>query len=258
MEQIAGEKAIQLTGCTDVSCAVQLGNALNVKKMVFGSVGKLGSKYIVFLKVVDVERENVECSDREEGLVPVEQIPGLVPPVVRRVSGCLSGKPVPGTPQPAAQQQQGGVVELGAGVIRVPTGTEVPVEITEKLSSATHSSGQEFGARVAVDVTVAGKTVIRAGTLVVAVVESARKAGAVGSEGMLAISLQSTNAVDGTKVALSGGKEVVGKGKMGSSVAVTVLCCILGLLMKGDNAVIPSGTQLIARTVTEAVINVGG
>jgi formylglycine-generating enzyme required for sulfatase activity len=95
MDQLAHEKAIQLSGCTDISCAVQIGKALNVKKMVVGSVGKLGQKYLVFLRVVDVEKENVECSDKGEGEVRVEEIPSLVPSPVRRISACLTGKPIP-------------------------------------------------------------------------------------------------------------------------------------------------------------------
>jgi len=95
MEQLAKEKAFQLSGCTDISCAVQIGKALNVKKMVVGSVGKLGQKYLVFLRVVDVEKENVECSDKGEGEVRVEEIPSLVPSPVRRISACLTGKPIP-------------------------------------------------------------------------------------------------------------------------------------------------------------------
>jgi len=95
MDQLAREKAIQLSGCTDISCAVQIGKALNVKKMVVGSVGKLGQKYLVFLRVVDVEKENVECSDKGEGEVRVEEIPSLVPSPVRRISACLTGKPIP-------------------------------------------------------------------------------------------------------------------------------------------------------------------
>jgi formylglycine-generating enzyme required for sulfatase activity len=95
MDQLAREKAIQLSGCTDISCAVQIGKALNVKRMVVGSVGKLGQKYLVFLRVVDVEKENVECSDKGEGEVRVEEIPSLVPSPVRRISACLTGKPIP-------------------------------------------------------------------------------------------------------------------------------------------------------------------
>ena len=91
MDQLAREKAIQLSGCTDISCAVQIGKTLNVKKMVVGSVGKLGQKYLVFLRVVDVEKENVECSDKGEGEVRVEEIPSLVPSPVRRISACLTG-----------------------------------------------------------------------------------------------------------------------------------------------------------------------
>jgi formylglycine-generating enzyme required for sulfatase activity len=71
---------------------VKIGKALNVKKMIVGSVGKLGRKYFVFLRAVDVEKENVECSDKGEGEVRVEDIPSLVPPVVQRVSVCLGSK----------------------------------------------------------------------------------------------------------------------------------------------------------------------
>jgi len=95
MAQLAKEKAFQLTGCTDVSCAVEIGKALNVKKMIVGSVGKLGQKYLVFLRVVDVEKESVECSEKGEGEVRVEEIPSLVPSPVRRISACLTGKPLP-------------------------------------------------------------------------------------------------------------------------------------------------------------------
>jgi len=94
MEQLTKEKAVQLSGCTDISCAVQIGKALNVKKMVVGSVGRLGQKYFVFFRVVDVEKENVVCNAKGEGEVRVEEIPSLVPAAVRRISACLTGQPM--------------------------------------------------------------------------------------------------------------------------------------------------------------------
>lgn len=94
MIEIAKEKAFQLSGCTDISCAVAIGKALNVQKMVVGTVGKLGPKHMVFLRVVDVEKENVVCNDKEEGEVSVDEIPLLVPPLVQRLSACLLGKPI--------------------------------------------------------------------------------------------------------------------------------------------------------------------
>jgi len=89
MVQLAKEKAFQLTGCTDVSCAVQIGKALNVRKMVIGSVTKLGNKYALFLKTVDVEAERVECSEKEDAGTDVEKTDKAVSDVVKHLSGCM-------------------------------------------------------------------------------------------------------------------------------------------------------------------------
>jgi len=64
--ELAREKAIQLSGITEDSTAVQVGKALNVKKIITGSVTRLGRTLTLYLKVVDVEREAVECSEKEE------------------------------------------------------------------------------------------------------------------------------------------------------------------------------------------------
>ena len=86
MRELAKEKAFQLTGCTDVACAVQIGKALNVQKMVMGSVTKLGKRYTLILRMVDVEKENVECSDKKEAGGQVDSLDSYVPEIV----GCLS------------------------------------------------------------------------------------------------------------------------------------------------------------------------
>jgi TolB-like protein len=64
MDKIMKEQALQQGGCSDQACAVKLGNILNVQKMVVGSVSKLGSKYIITVNFVDVERSKVELSDK--------------------------------------------------------------------------------------------------------------------------------------------------------------------------------------------------
>jgi Flp pilus assembly protein TadD/TolB-like protein len=89
MKELAKEKALQLTGCTEVSCAVQIGKALNVQKVVIGSVAKLGAKYTLFLRAVDVEKEVVGCSEREEGGTEEERLDSFVPGLVSRVCDCL-------------------------------------------------------------------------------------------------------------------------------------------------------------------------
>jgi curli biogenesis system outer membrane secretion channel CsgG len=56
MKEILKEQGFQQTGCTDVSCAVEIGKLLSAKKMLVGSVIKLGTKLIISGRVVDVER----------------------------------------------------------------------------------------------------------------------------------------------------------------------------------------------------------
>jgi TolB-like protein len=63
MDKILSEQAFQQTGCTSSECAVKLGKVLNVKYLVVGSFGKLLDKYVVSMRVVDVETAKGVYSD---------------------------------------------------------------------------------------------------------------------------------------------------------------------------------------------------
>ncbi len=54
MAEILKEQEFQQTGCTSSECAVQVGQILGVEKIVFGSVGKLGSMYSISLRLINV------------------------------------------------------------------------------------------------------------------------------------------------------------------------------------------------------------
>lgn len=54
MSEILKEQEFQQTGCTSSDCAVQVGQILGVEKIVFGSVGKLGSMYSISLRLINV------------------------------------------------------------------------------------------------------------------------------------------------------------------------------------------------------------
>lgn len=56
MKEILKEQGFQQTGCTDVNCAVQMGKLLSAKKILVGSIMKMGSRYIISGRVVDVEK----------------------------------------------------------------------------------------------------------------------------------------------------------------------------------------------------------
>ena len=62
MEEILEEQGFQQSGCTTTECAVEMGQLLNVQKMISGSFGKLGETYTIDLSLIDVETAQIEQS----------------------------------------------------------------------------------------------------------------------------------------------------------------------------------------------------
>ena len=54
-ELILEELQFSQTGCTDESCQLEIGKILQAKEIIIGSLGKIGSKYIITMKLIDVE-----------------------------------------------------------------------------------------------------------------------------------------------------------------------------------------------------------
>ncbi len=63
MQTILKEQEFQAGGCTDTECAVQIGRLLSANKMLVGTLGKLGEKYIINARIVDVEKGVMEFAD---------------------------------------------------------------------------------------------------------------------------------------------------------------------------------------------------
>jgi len=55
MNAILSEQGFQRTGCTTVECAVEIGQLLNVKSIVAGSIGKIEELYSISLRMIDVQ-----------------------------------------------------------------------------------------------------------------------------------------------------------------------------------------------------------
>jgi len=56
MGSLLREQGFQQTGCTDVSCAVQVGKLLSAQKILIGTVMKMGNSLIITGRIVDVEK----------------------------------------------------------------------------------------------------------------------------------------------------------------------------------------------------------
>ncbi len=142
-----------------------------------------------------------------------------------------------------------------AATVEVPIGTTVVAVFDEAVDPDVVSPGQMVMLSVDEPVVINGHTVIEVGAPVLAEVTIAEKSGAVGKPAKIGVSLRNVTAVDGSKIPLSGQKLIEGKSQQTESLVVTILCCVLGLLMKGGKASIPAGAQVQATTVAAATVN---
>ncbi|MBN1997575.1 PEGA domain-containing protein [candidate division KSB1 bacterium] len=88
MQQILTEQGFQQSGaCSDVSCLIQIGQLLGVQKMIGGTIGMLGQKFIVDLQIVDVQTGRIEKLEREEYTGALENLDTAIIRVTRRLTG---------------------------------------------------------------------------------------------------------------------------------------------------------------------------
>jgi len=95
LEKIARHNFIKLSDCNDVVGAIRIGKASKAKVVITGSLSKLGMKYILSLRALNVVTGSVECDAHEEGEVRVEDLSSLVLPAVRKIVASLLNKPIP-------------------------------------------------------------------------------------------------------------------------------------------------------------------
>jgi hypothetical protein len=126
METIMEELGFQLSGACDTDeCVVQVGKILGARKMVAGSVSKVGNLYSLQVRIVDIESSRIEdsaFSDRNGiELVLTEATQDVANQLAASVAGQVEQEPVqqPVVQQPPVQEQQPAVEEQGE---QTPTG----------------------------------------------------------------------------------------------------------------------------------------
>lgn len=88
MKQILKEQTFQLSGCTSDTCIVEAGQLLSVRKMFAGSIGKLGTTYVINLKIIDVQSGQIEKSE-EEKCVRCEE--DALPDSIKKIANKIIG-----------------------------------------------------------------------------------------------------------------------------------------------------------------------
>ena len=90
MDKILKEQEFDQTGCTDSSCAVEIGKLLSTKKILIGKVTSSASKIKLNIRIIDIETGTVEFSARDKASTHdlVEQaVSRLTRKLIARIEG---------------------------------------------------------------------------------------------------------------------------------------------------------------------------
>ena len=60
MEEILKEQGFQQSGCTTSECVVQMGQLVNVEKMVAGTINKIGNTYSSSVRIIDITTGSID------------------------------------------------------------------------------------------------------------------------------------------------------------------------------------------------------
>ncbi len=102
MASILQEQGFQQTGCTSNECAVEVGRILNVQEMVAGAIGKIGARYTLDVRSIDVESARILSTITKEYSGETEGLIDLIELIARQLAGKVGGLSVTTTPVSAA------------------------------------------------------------------------------------------------------------------------------------------------------------
>lgn len=126
---------------------------------------------------------------------------------------------------------------------------QVKLRLTETVSSANAKVGQSISLEVVEPVEVDGKLLVAVGAHAHATVAVARRRGHNRREGKLVLTVQSVSRIDGTQVPLHSASLNKGSGQgppIFGPCTFPLPADPVGLFRKGDDMVIPKGTELVA------------
>jgi hypothetical protein len=138
--------------------------------------------------------------------------------------------------------------------VKLVEGTEVRLVFKDSLSSGSAVQGQRFNLETTEDLAVGGVVVVPHGAKAVGTVVSAKKRGRMGRAGELNVLLDYM-LVGEQRIKLRAGAGQEGEGRVGSTVALTVLFGPVGLLKRGKDVEINAGTPITAMIDQTTVVD---
>ena len=134
--------------CDDTTCQVQIGKLIQAQKIITGDIAKLGSKYVLSLKLIDIQTGALEFTTQDKCACPEDELDALVAVAGAKVRNHFGEKlPVPelpagqaftpvapgapATPQPAGAAKTPSALPLAPG--QKPT---APPEVVDAFFKA--------------------------------------------------------------------------------------------------------------------------
>jgi hypothetical protein len=153
--------------------------------------------------------------------------------------------PVPAAAKPPAAAP---VVALATPAkLSLPEGSDVHLKFAQDVSSKTAADDDPVALVLDEDLKIGDVVLIKAGAKAVGTITHAKKAGMMGKAGELNMRLEYMIVGD-SRLRLRGTKGKEGEGKVGATVALTVLFGPIGLIKHGKNVEIKQGTPLLVYT----------
>jgi formylglycine-generating enzyme required for sulfatase activity len=121
LTRILKELELQRTGLTQIDKAREIGRILNAEKLVLGSVGKLGSMYVVQARLVDVETGKTDLAKKVTCNCPLDEILPAIENLARQVAGVSTEETIVSAgPRTAAKEADlSKMVHIQGGAFRI-------------------------------------------------------------------------------------------------------------------------------------------
>lgn len=86
IDSLLKEVEFQNTGCTDTSCAVEIGKILSLEYMIYGSVSQLGESLIINVQKINIATAQIEQTARQK-MSDIEESYDIMHPLVEELTG---------------------------------------------------------------------------------------------------------------------------------------------------------------------------
>ena len=151
----------------------------------------------------------------------------------------------------------------GGGSLLVPHGTAVPVRLLEQISSHEGKAGSAVRMEAAADVVVDGMVVVRRGAALTATLTAVERKAKTVPDGKVTLKMTDVEMADGERLGLDGTRNAQGghvnrkvyKGLViASLVALSTAGVVTAMLIRGEEIVLPEGTELEALVAADTTL----